>query len=135
MTAVPALVGSVRVTLPMRTVNESNGSHGHWAAKARRRKDQRTTTAIVVGMHLRGSGVGLPVTVTMTRLAPSSGLDDDNLRGALKSVRDGVADALGLNDDRDERVTWEYRQLRTSRKSMTLVRGYGVEVRIKRYER
>lgn len=32
-------------------------------------------------------------------------LDDDNLAGALKAVRDGVADALKVND-RDPRVVW-----------------------------
>jgi hypothetical protein len=50
------------------------------------------------------------VVVTITRVSPRL-LDDDNLRGALKAVRDGIADALGV-DDRDERVRWRYRQIR-----------------------
>ena len=41
-----------------------------------------------------------PCTVTLTRVAPSSGLDDDNLAGALKGVRDEVAKWLRV-DDRD----------------------------------
>jgi hypothetical protein len=32
-------------------------------------------------------------------------LDDDNLAGACKSVRDGIADAL-MVDDRHPRVRW-----------------------------
>jgi hypothetical protein len=38
-------------------------------------------------------------------------LDDDNLAAGFKSVRDGIADALGI-DDRDPRVTWAYAQQR-----------------------
>jgi hypothetical protein len=36
-------------------------------------------------------------------------MDGDNSIGSLKAVRDGVADALGI-DDGDPRLTWEYRQ-------------------------
>lgn len=50
----------------------------------------------------------LPLVVKMTRVSPRM-LDDDNLRGALKSIRDGVADRLRI-DDRDPRVKWEYDQ-------------------------
>ena len=61
------------------------------------------------------------VHVTMTRLAPSSGLDFDGLTAALKSVRDGIADALGV-DDRDPRVTWSYGQERA--------KAYGVRITV-----
>jgi hypothetical protein len=49
----------------------------------------------------------------MTRLGPSAGLDSDNLAGALKAVRDGVADWLGI-DDRDPRVAWVCDQRRAA---------------------
>jgi len=52
----------------------------------------------------------LPCTVLMTRIAPRK-LDDDNLRGAFKAVRDQVAAWLGV-DDADPRVTWAYAQER-----------------------
>ena len=45
-----------------------------------------------------------PLVVCLTRLSPRE-LDDDGAAAALKSVRDGVADALGI-DDRDPRVVW-----------------------------
>lgn len=39
-----------------------------------------------------------PWCVRMTRLATGSGLDDDNLVGAFKRIRDRVAEWLGVND-------------------------------------
>jgi fatty acid-binding protein DegV len=63
----------------------------------------------------------LPCTVTMTRVAPSEGLDDDNLRSALKAVRDQIAAWLGV-DDRDPLVRWAYDQKRGA------ARDYAVEV-------
>ena len=50
----------------------------------------------------------LPCVVTMTRVSPR-GLDDDNLRSALKATRDGIADKLGV-DDRSPLVEWRYAQ-------------------------
>lgn len=67
--------------------------------------------------------VTFPVRVIVTRVAPSSGLDEhDGLGAALKGCIDGIADGLGLTNDRDPRVTWELRQQRG--------RGYAVEVEI-----
>lgn len=54
----------------------------------------------------------LPCVVTLTRLAPSSGLDDDNLVGSLKSVRDAVADWLGVDDKDRATVRYQYEQQR-----------------------
>ena len=50
----------------------------------------------------------LPCVVTLTRIAPRE-LDDDNLAGGFKSVRDGVADWLAIKDN-DKRVEWQYAQ-------------------------
>ena len=36
-------------------------------------------------------------------------LDDDNLAGGFKALRDAIAESLGI-DDGDERVEWIYRQ-------------------------
>ena len=46
----------------------------------------------------------------LTRIGPRR-LDSDNLAAALKHVRDGVADALGM-DDGDPRLVWLYGQRR-----------------------
>ena len=43
--------------------------------------------------------------VLITRIAPRE-LDSDNLTSSAKHVRDGIADALAI-DDRDKRVEWD----------------------------
>jgi hypothetical protein len=63
----------------------------------------------------------VPCTVLLTRVGPTNGLDDDNLRGSLKGVRDELADWLGV-DDRSPLVTWVYAQNRA--------KHWGVEVSV-----
>ncbi len=98
-------------TAAMKTVSEAN-SRDHWRKRAERAKSQR------FGIHWQwyvtsGAGklarVRLPAVVTLTRLAPRE-LDDDNLRSALKAVRDQVAEHMGLASDRVPEVTWLYGQ-------------------------
>lgn len=48
------------------------------------------------------------VTVRIVRIGPRK-LDSDNCAGACKHVRDGIADAIGI-DDGDPRYTWIYDQ-------------------------
>lgn len=87
----------VHARLPLRTTTESNAK-GSWRPKAERAKIQRTYARDVVRTQLPR----VPCTIEMVRIAPVA-LDDDNLPSALKHVRDGIADALGL-DDRDKRL-------------------------------
>ena len=94
------------IEIPLRTVSEAN-ARDHWSKKARRVKHHRSTARLLTQQAARATA--LPVDVTLTRIAPSSGLDDDNLAGALKSVRDGIADAFGV-DDRDPRIVWRCAQ-------------------------
>jgi hypothetical protein len=54
----------------------------------------------------------LPCVCTLTRFAPSNGLDDDNLAGSLKGVRDAVAAWLGVDDRDRKRVRYQYEQQR-----------------------
>lgn len=51
------------------------------------------------------------VVVTLTRIAPGTLDREDNLTAGFKAVRDGVADALWLND-RDGRLRWHYEQVK-----------------------
>lgn len=94
------------VVLPLRLKSSLN-QREHWAKKARRTKAERDTVRWLLGNKPRPA---LPCTVLMTRIAPRK-LDDDNLRGAFKAVRDQVAAWLGV-DDADPRVTWAYAQER-----------------------
>ena len=119
--------GSVSVRIPLKTSNPNNGAMGNTRTaaiiKSRIRKEQRG----IVCMAMQGAKPlpDLPVDVLVVRIAPSSGLDPhDGLGAALKSVIDGTADALGLSNDRDERVTWRLGQRRGARGE------YAVEVLI-----
>lgn len=132
MTAHPVIAAApptVRVTLPLKVLNESN-QRGHWSKGAGRTKQARETVSLVLAAHVRaaGSGLRLPVVVTLTRIAPRK-LDGDGVVSSLKATRDGVADALGV-DDGDERIEWRYEQRRSGPGDITLVRGYGVCVEI-----
>lgn len=91
----------IEVELPLRVESESNGRE-HWAVKAKRTRLQRHTACALVPFH------PLPCVVTLIRIAPRA-LDDDNLAGGFKAIRDGIADRLGVND-RDPRVQWRYAQ-------------------------
>ena len=95
------------VMMPIKTVSVLNGSQGNWRAATERRRRQRSDAFVLCPK------ASLPCTVTMTRLSAGTP-DDDNLRSALKSVRDGIADRLGI-DDRDPRVSWAYAQEKCSR--------------------
>ena len=100
----------VQLDLSLQTKSELN-QREHWATKARRVKMQRG----VVTMALRQYGHVLDelrtaprVRVLLVRMSPRK-LDDDNLRGALKAVRDAVAAWVGI-DDGSERYEWHYDQ-------------------------
>lgn len=111
----------IEIDLPLRTVNSLNNSHGHWRVISRRRKRERGTACMMVRSKI--GGATLPATVTLTRLSAGE-LDDDGLRAALKSVRDGVADAFGTDDSAKSKLRFEYTQERCKRGA------YGVRVQI-----
>lgn len=118
----------VRFTLALKTTNPNNGSAGFSRAatfaKARRRKAQRQVAGAMTRVMV-GPSPRWPLVITLTRVAPSDGLDPhDGLGAALKGVIDGVADGLGLRDDRDARVTWVLGQRRGHKGA------YAVEVHI-----
>jgi hypothetical protein len=98
----------IDLLLHIKVTNPANGSHGHWAADAKRRKDQRTITKWGL-MPLPKPP--LPVVVTLTRIGPRD-LDTDGLAGGFKSIRDEVAAWLGTGDSTRDPVTWVYQQQR-----------------------
>jgi hypothetical protein len=138
VTAAPSLRGSVRVTLPIRTVTEGNAKE-NWRMQHGRATKQKRQVASILPMHIMAAGwrpgdaSSLPpegVVVTLTRISTGNGLDPhDNLPGSQKHVVDAITKQLGLTDDRDPRVTWRYDQRRVPRASLT---PYGVEIRIAR---
>ena len=96
--------------MPLRIISEAN-SRDHWRTKAGRAKLHRATARAMLQQHSRPQHTG-PVSITLTRIS-SRKLDDDNLASGFKSVRDGVADWLGINDG-SERLTWRYAQRKGS---------------------
>ena len=82
--------------------------------RAKRVKNQRLAARLALlpyAHELRAlAALGGVIRVELVRVSPRK-LDSDNLQGALKAVRDGVADALGL-DDGSARYRWEYSQLK-----------------------
>jgi hypothetical protein len=96
------------VTFPAETKSTNVMLSEHWAKRASRAKAHRLQAwAELRALKSTGIIVG-PVAVTLTRIAPRK-LDDDNLRGAMKHIRDGVADWLEI-DDGDDRIQWLYGQ-------------------------
>lgn len=113
------------VTLPIRTVNELN-DHKHWRTRQKRAKAQRSTTlAHMLALATRTRiPTGRVHTVTLTRVAPSAGLDaHDGLPASCKHVVDGIADWIG-KDDGKSGIKWTYDQ----RRGKAL--EYAVEVRL-----
>lgn len=66
---------------------------------------------------------GVRFNITLTRRSAGE-LDDDAVGAALKSVRDQVAAILGVENDRDPRYRWTYRQ----EKSRRGVFGVNIEI-------
>lgn len=111
----------VVLTVPIHTISESNARE-HWAVKAKRTKLHRVTTSRAVGTVDRVGDFaerGTYAAITLTRNGARK-LDDDNLRGSLKAIRDGVTDGMGLKNDSDPRLRWDYAQ--------EVGKGYSVEI-------
>jgi crossover junction endodeoxyribonuclease RusA len=79
----------------------------HWRRRAARVRSERATTA-AAARAWDAPRVPFPLVVTITRVAPRM-LDSDNSASAAKAVRDGIADALGV-DDSNPLVLWRYSQ-------------------------
>lgn len=110
--------------IQIQTISVANSGHGwHWYRSNKRTKREHDEAWL--STHEATINVSRPftscshVTVLLTRVAPRK-LDDDNLRTALKSIRDGVADALGI-DDGDDRITFNYDQGRRGRNEYAVI--------------
>lgn len=96
-----------QLMVPLRTQRGMNDRE-HFQARAKRVRYEHEVVTWHLVKHANTYGrPAIPCSVVLTRIAPSNGLDDDNLAGALKGVRDAVAKFLGV-DDRD-RMTVRYR--------------------------
>ena len=103
---------TIVIHIPIKLASVAN-LREHWAKKHKRAKSQRQAAALFTRMNRRE---WMPSLISLTRHYSARGkeMDSDNLQRACKSVRDGVADGLGILDN-DPRVRWEYGQERADR--------------------
>ncbi len=107
------------VWVPIKLASALN-ERGSTKWRGARDKSIRGKFATIAAAILAQHRVKAPCTVVLTRWSPSL-LDDDNVVGAAKRARDGIADALGI-DDGDSAVVWVVAQHRSKH------RGVFVEV-------
>ena len=104
----PVGLSGTAFTIPgLRLVNETNARE-HWAVRSNRAKEQRDTARLSVhgSTHIPA---GRKYEIHICRVGPRK-LDSDNLAASAKHVRDGIADALGVNDGDESRAIWHYAQ-------------------------
>ena len=98
--------------LPIKTASESNSSE-HWTKKAKRHRMQKNR--IKQEFCISKPNVPLPCHVYLTRIAPRSLDEGDNLPNSMKYVRDAISECLTNTTlagraDGDERIKWNYSQ-------------------------
>ncbi len=100
----------------MRLVNGAN-SREHWAVRKQRATDQRTAARCMLQSVMP---VSLPATIRIVRIGKRK-MDSDGLAISAKHVRDGIADAFGV-DDGSDLYSWEYAQ--------EIGKSYGVRIEV-----
>ena len=109
----------LQFTIPIATISENN-ARDHWRKKQKRVRGQRAYAAAWVrSVCDPTSRKRLPSLIRLNRLSPRL-LDGDNLQGALKAIRDGVADGLGISDG-PEGVPWLYGQRRAANRGVDVI--------------
>ena len=99
---------SLTLTIPIRTKTGLN-SREHPLARKRRVEGERAAVALALRGKPLPAAEHFPVVVELVRISPRLA-DSDNAIGGLKSVRDQIATALGVDDGDQVRVRWLYRQ-------------------------
>jgi len=95
----------------------------HW--RARHKRNNQQSNAVVQSIKIHEKALSLPCTVTLTRVGPRA-LDYDNMVYSLKKTRDTIASILipGLKPGRadgDKRITWIYKQAKGAPKEYALL--------------
>lgn len=96
------------VTIDDMRLRGSQNIREHWRVRSARVRRERQAAHWLLLDHKRPT---LPVTVRLVRIAPRA-LDDDNLAGVFKAIRDGVADAYGIADNDKTLIRFVYDQER-----------------------
>lgn len=119
--------GLLYAALPIRLVSEANrASRQHWRVRQERAKGQKEAVGLFLGAYSQWLAGAVPCAVHITRLGPRD-LDDDNLQGAAKAVRDALAAMMGVDDRAGQGVEWNAVAQRRGEQG-----AYGVEIRVER---
>lgn len=120
----------LRVVVPLRLPSTNDLLRQERRHRARVARRHRRLAMMILtrtaAPFARAMAAGRRITITLVRIGPGT-LDDDNLSGACKAVRDGVADALGIDDD-DPRVRWRYAQRKSRARPIGIPPEYGCEI-------
>lgn len=99
--------------LPIRTVSEANRGGEHWTKKSKRHKAQNH----IVWAHWMSvrPEITVPCRIVLTRIAPRSLDEGDNLPMAFKSIRDELSGLINPGyargrADNGGGMIWEYKQ-------------------------
>lgn len=89
-----------KLVLPWPPKALSPNARGHWATRSRAAKKYRSTCKLLTLLHGARAPEGR-VKLSLVFCPPDARRrDDDNCVAAFKSGRDGLADALGIDDSR-----------------------------------
>lgn len=99
------------ISIPNMKLGAALNARVHWSRRAARSKNERIVIATYLRCHCRPTlePTCPPTTCTLARIAPRM-LDDDNLAGAFKAVRDEVASFFGVDDGPKGPIAWRYEQ-------------------------
>ena len=84
----------ISLTIPIRTVSESNVSE-HWTKKSKRHKKQKKMVAYFLNIHKKK--ISLPCTIKLTRCAPNKLDKFDNLPMSFKYILDAICEVITGN--------------------------------------
>ncbi len=103
----------------LRLASQSNARE-HWTKTYKNKKTQHHIAALGMQGLNPIEYLGSELRVTLTRIGPRA-LDDDNLQGAFKFIRDAIAQCIwgGRMGQRDDLAEWRYEQRKGK---------YGVEI-------
>ena len=101
---------------PLRLTN-AKSRHEHWTVQSKRTRIQRHYVfEHLMALWEDGPLLGMPLHITITRIAPRVLDEGDNLAYAASAVRDAISDWLCgqylKGEDRQEGLVWEYEQKR-----------------------
>lgn len=98
---------SIEIPLEVRSENKIRGRH--WGSTHGAKKLELNAVWMSWREKFGTRKPALPAAVRLTRVSPRT-LDDDNVVGGMKAIRDLVTRVLGLSNDDDPRVRWRVEQ-------------------------